>query len=162
MIKTKKSVIDCAFWLELTQDYRNFWTCEWIFCWNIQCLTIYIGDRYSFRYGHVRFDTNINPQVPVFDKNSEPVPAPNRKAVQVCYNTYLALLQFPLHFRFVHNSQFEQPLNTRSPSPLDARWCYLRWELDLTGEKFLITFLPWLGIKPMALCMWSQHSTMAL
>ena len=69
--------MNCAFWLELTQNYRNyFWTCEWIFCWNMQCLTIYIGDRYCFRYGHVRFDTNINPQIPVFDINREPVPAP--------------------------------------------------------------------------------------
>ena len=78
MIKTKKSVMNCAFWLELTQNYRNFWTCVWIFCWNIQCLTIYIGDRYFFRYRHVRFDTNINPQVhvAVFDINREPVPAP--------------------------------------------------------------------------------------
>ena len=78
VIKTKKSVMNCAFWLELTQNYRNFWTYEWIFCWNIhvQCLTIYIGDRYFFRYGHVRSDTNINPQVPVFDINREPVPAP--------------------------------------------------------------------------------------
>ena len=36
VIKTKKSVMNCAFWLELTQNYCNFWTCEWIFCWNIQ------------------------------------------------------------------------------------------------------------------------------
>ena len=35
---------------------------------------IYIG---FFRYGHVRFHTNINPQVPVFDINREPVPTPN-------------------------------------------------------------------------------------
>ena len=76
MIKTKKSVMNCAFWLELTQIRHNFWTCKWIFCWNIQCLTIYIGDWYFFRYGHVWFDTNINPQVLVFDKNHEPVPAP--------------------------------------------------------------------------------------
>ena len=41
------------------------------------CLTIYIGDWYFFRYGHVRLDTNINPQVPVFYINCEPVPAPN-------------------------------------------------------------------------------------
>ena len=36
VIKTKKSVMNCAFGLELTQNYCNFWTCEWIFCWNIQ------------------------------------------------------------------------------------------------------------------------------
>ena len=76
VIKTKKSVRNCALWLALTQNYCKFLTCEWIFCWNIQCLTIYIGDRYLFRYGHVWFDTNINPQVQVFDINREPVLAP--------------------------------------------------------------------------------------
>ena len=48
VMKTKKFLMNCAFWLELTQNYHNFWTCEWSFCWNIQCLTIYICDRYFF------------------------------------------------------------------------------------------------------------------
>ena len=37
VIKTKKSVMNCTFWLELTQNDSNFWTCVCVvFCWNIQ------------------------------------------------------------------------------------------------------------------------------
>ena len=60
---------------ELTQNYHNFWTCREIFssnnCWPFTWITDIL-----FRYGHVRFDTNINPQVPIFGINREPVPAP--------------------------------------------------------------------------------------
>ena len=65
MIKTKESVLNCIFLLELTQNYHNFLTCGWIFYSNKQFLTIYIDNRYFFRYGLDRFDTNINPEVPV-------------------------------------------------------------------------------------------------
>ena len=36
-------------------------------------LSIYMDDQYFFRYGHIRFDTNINPQVLIFNINREPV-----------------------------------------------------------------------------------------
>ena len=71
---------------------RNLWTCRWIFYLNKHFLTIYMDDQNFFRYGYVRFDTNINPQVPVFDINREPVLTPTTHCFLIslgCFSSQL-------------------------------------------------------------------------
>ena len=63
---SKKLVITCAFWLESTLNYHNFWICGWIFCLNKQILIFYMDDQnffsmrtYSIRYKYQSSSTGF-------------------------------------------------------------------------------------------------------
>ena len=74
-----KSVINYAFWWKLQRILANFVLVDGFSVWiNIFWPFTWMVDIF-FRYGHVRFDTNVNPEVPVFDINREPVLAPIAK-----------------------------------------------------------------------------------